>query len=218
MSTRQSSAAADDDAGHPASRGTALGVKPLVGVGTSVVVSTEIDATLVRIATPRDVPALQAFVQGLSTLSRAARFFVPVAELPQMLVEAIESGDRRHHLLVALDGAGAQAQVVALAQYAILDADADTCDIAVVVTDARQRRGLGGRLLLRLIEDARRAGLLLAQGDVLRYNRAMLSLARRTGFEVRRHPDDATLVKIALPLKTNETMAASRTTTALLAA
>ena len=77
MSTRQSSAAADDDAGHPASRGTALGVKPLVGVGTSVVVSTEIDATLVRSATPRDVPALQACFKGFPTKTRAPRSSLP---------------------------------------------------------------------------------------------------------------------------------------------
>jgi acetyltransferase len=69
------------------------------------------------------------------------------------------------------------------------------------VADDRQRRGLGYRLILRLIEDARSAGLRYAEGEVLRHNRAMLALARRAGFEVRRHPGDATLVKIALELQ-----------------
>jgi acetyltransferase len=154
---------------------------------------------MVREATPPDLPALQAFVRNLSVKTRAARFFAPVAELPSMLVQAIQSADPAHHLLIA--GHRETGHIISLAQFALLPQAPGTCDIAVVVADAWQGRGLGRWLLPRLLADARSAGLREATGEVLRYNRAMLALARATGFSLLRHPTDASLVRIVRALE-----------------
>ena len=170
----------------------------------------------IREAVPTDLPALQAFLRSLSVTARASRFFAPVAELPPMLALALETGDPLHHFLVAqapADGdlvpgrAGAADSIVALAQYARNPQARQVCDVAVVVADAWQGRGLGRRLMLHLLGDARRQGLSLAVGEVLRHNRAMLGLARCTGFSLHRHPEDATLMSISRSLRSEAVVA-----------
>ncbi|NLD56441.1 MAG: GNAT family N-acetyltransferase [Burkholderiaceae bacterium] len=151
-----------------------------------------------RAANPADLPALESFVRGLSTLARAQRFFAPVSSLPSMLADALRRDDPLHRFVVVDTPAG---DIVAFAEYAV-DPDArDTCSVAIAVGDAWQRRGLGLALLRQVIVDAERRGLATAVGEVLRYNRAMLALARRLGFEVRAYPGDATLVRIIRPLR-----------------
>ena len=166
-------------------------------------------AVAVRYAVPGDLPALRTFVRGLSVATRASRFFAPVADLPEMLAEALTHRDPLHRFLVAEAGghddtAGtvpAGRRIVALAQ-AVRDREAArVCDIAVVVSDGWQRRGLGRTLLRRLLDDQRREDVDAAVGEVLRHNRAMIGLARQEGFELRRHPDDATVVRIVRDLR-----------------
>ena len=174
-----------------------------------------VDATplAIRAAGPADVPALQAFVRSLSVTSRAQRFFVPVAELPPMLAEALRTRDPRHRFIVAEAVAGNNAPdvrtrdaatgnhpLVAMAQYARDALATAVCDIALVVADEWQGHGVGRTLLQRLLMDARRDGLAAAAGEVLRHNRPMLALARGAGFSLQRHPDDATLVRISRSL------------------
>ncbi len=170
-------------------------------------------ALTVRAAGPADVAALRGFVRGLSPLTRARRFFVPVPDLPQMLVDALSSSDPQHRFLLAeidddsrpsddtagcipLRGRG----VVGLAQYARSAQALQVCDIALVVADGWQKHGIGRTLLQRLLAEARSQGIALAVGDVLRQNRPMLGLARQAGFSVQADPEDARIVRIARTL------------------
>lgn len=165
----------------------------------------------IREAGPEDLPALQAFVRELSTTAQALRFFVPVAQLPTMLSEALLNRDPLHcfHVAEADDSANRGSSIVALGQFARESHAALGCHIAVVVADGWQRRGLGRRLLLHLFAEASRQGLDAVVGDVLRYNRGMIALARQLGFSVQRHPDDATLVRIVRSLNATPVTAAA---------
>jgi GNAT superfamily N-acetyltransferase len=183
----------------------------------------------VRRASAADLPALRDFIAGLSVAARASRFFVPLTELPAPLTTALERRDPLHHFLVARTSIGCSARVggykvvdgktvvsghaivdahmdpaegpiVALAQYARQPPPVPICEVALVVADACQRSGLGRRLMLRLLDDAAQEGLESATGEVLRHNRAMLSLARSTGFTLQSHPEDPTLVQIVRPV------------------
>jgi GNAT superfamily N-acetyltransferase len=68
-----------------------------------------------------------------------------------------------------------------------------------VIADSWQGRGIGSRLLAKLIEVARRRGLKRLYGDVLAMNRPMLELVRKLGFTLERH-EDPTLTRASLPL------------------
>jgi GNAT superfamily N-acetyltransferase len=67
--------------------------------------------------------------------------------------------------------------------------DSGHAEIALVVADAWQGRGLGGRLLAVLLEHARQAGLSRLEGVTRTGNDAMRGLATKLGFGLRRDAD-----------------------------
>jgi acetyltransferase len=150
----------------------------------------------IRPVEPGDREPLQQFVRSLAPESRRTRFFSPIRELPDAMLDTLtHPSPARESVLVAADDSAPRPRILALAQYTAASPGAD-CEVAVVVADAVQGQGLGARMMERLVEIARRAGFRRAVGDVLQGNRAMLTLARRTGFEVLRHPGDAQLARI----------------------
>ena len=90
-------------------------------------------------------------------------------------------------------------QFVGVARY-VVDASESSADVAIVLADAWQRKGLGRRLLETLLEHAASAGITEATGVVLSTNAAMLRLARSMAFAVRPEPGDATVRRISRPL------------------
>lgn len=76
----------------------------------------------------------------------------------------------------------------------------DAAEFAIVVADAWQGRGIGTRLLDKLIDIARRRGLRQLHGDILGTNLPMLELVRKHRFQLRRHEDDSTLTRAVLSL------------------
>jgi acetyltransferase len=141
-----------------------------------------------RPAEPADLEALQDFVAALSVATRVQRFFIPLRGLPAALATALVQRDPSHRFVVA-EHAGAP---IALGQLAIV-ADGARAEIALVVADGWQRRGVGTGLLACLHSEAKRRGLRELVIETLAGNRGMLALARRAGFELRAHPDDAGL-------------------------
>jgi len=70
----------------------------------------------------------------------------------------------------------------------------------VVVADAWQRRGVARVLMRGLIVCAKRRGLELLAGTVLRANEPMQAFVRSLGFSIADDPDDATQVVATLAL------------------
>ena len=91
-------------------------------------------------------------------------------------------------------------QFVGVGRY-VVDAATLSADVALVLADAWQGRGLGCRLLATLLEHAQTAGVREAVGVVLATNKAMLRLARSMGFAVTAEPGDATVVRIRRDLR-----------------
>ena len=76
-----------------------------------------------------------------------------------------------------------------------------TWTFALVVLDAWQRRGVGRRLMIALMEALQeRAGATL-NGDVLASNRNMLDFVARLGFDIRAHPDQPLLRRVTRKLR-----------------
>ena len=89
--------------------------------------------------------------------------------------------------------------LLGVARY-VRDRDSDNAEFAIVIADAWQGRGIGHRLLAKLIEAARRRGVKLLYGEILATNRPMLELARKLGFDLGRH-DDPTITRALLDLR-----------------
>ena len=151
---------------------------------------------LVRVRPVRsaDGEAIQAFVRALSTTSRRLRFFGSLRELTPAMLERLTTGGGGR-AFVALFNDDGEDHVVAIAEFAGHD-EGEKCDVALVVADDWQGLGLGSLLMEMLVDTAREAGFRRAEADVLRGNESMLSLARASGFDVRRSPIDATMLRI----------------------
>jgi acetyltransferase len=74
-------------------------------------------------------------------------------------------------------------------------------EFAIVVSDAWQHRGVGARLLDKLLEVAQRAGIVRVIGYTFATNEAMKGLARKSGFTVRSDPEDASLSILEIDLR-----------------
>lgn len=119
---------------------------------------------------PGDGDALRRFFSRLSRESLYRRFLSPVQRAEETQL------DRVLHGAAVVGVAGGE--IVGVANYTPLAASG-AAEIAVVVEDAWQGRGIGTRLLRALAERAREAGihqfLVVAHGD----NRRALALIRR---------------------------------------
>jgi acetyltransferase len=88
---------------------------------------------------------------------------------------------------------------IGVARY-VTNPDAQTCEFAIVVANAWLGKGLGRRMLERLIAVARSRGLKTMVGQVLAVNQSMLALCGKLGFEISDHPEDGALKRVALAL------------------
>ncbi len=86
-----------------------------------------------------------------------------------------------------------------------LEPQSQRCEIALSVTDAWQRKGLGTLLLSHMECRAMLLGARYLVGDVLRTNDAMRGLARKAGFAIRGPFKDARLIEIVKDLSSPPT-------------
>lgn len=156
---------------------------------------------------PEDAEMEQEFVRNLSHGSRYFRFMNTVRELtPAMLVRFTQIDYDREMAFVAVREEGEREIEIGVARY-ITSPDARTCEFAIVVADAWQGKGLGRRMLERLVEVARWRGLRTMVGHVLGGNQAMLGLCKKLGFEISDHPEDAAVKRATLNLAAHRSVA-----------
>jgi acetyltransferase len=130
-------------------------------------------------------------------MSRYRRFHGGVSELSPELLKRLTTIDRRHEIaLIATTSSFGREVGVGEARYSNEDADPDSREFAIVVADAWQGRGLGSKLLQRLISHAQSRNVRRLYGNVLAENASMLGLAREQGFALRHHPRDSHLVRV----------------------
>ncbi|MDT3678040.1 MAG: GNAT family N-acetyltransferase [Burkholderiaceae bacterium] len=155
----------------------------------------------VRPLGPHDVEREAAFLRDLSDDARYQRFMAVASEISIAKLRSLTEVDQARDLaLAATVPRGDDEEIVGVARYGV-DATGAGCEFAIVIADAWRRSGLAGILMHRLVDTARRRGLVTMEGFVLRTNRAMLDVARRLGFESRRDGQDGDTVRIVLSLK-----------------
>ena len=135
------------------------------------------------------------------------RFHVPYPDVPERTLALMLGVD--HHdkeSLVAV----AEGEIVGHAMYARLG-DGGEAEMAIIVEDAWQSKGLGKSLLSELAQRARLRGIETFTGEVLGENRRMLGLAA-TMFAGTRYAIRDGVYHVRMPLgKPNSAAYAART-------
>lgn len=108
---------------------------------------------------PRDAPLLIDLFHKLSPRSIYMRFLSPLRQLPEGWARRLATVDYvRDFALVGVIEEGPGEAIVAVGRYAS-DPEKDRAELAVVVRDDWQGRGLGRLVLARVIEIARENGI-----------------------------------------------------------
>ena len=142
-----------------------------------------------------------AFVSGLSPETRHNRLLGGTIRVTREYIDRLTTVDfsRDMALAAALMLEGREV-LIGVARY-VLEPDGRACEFALVIADAWQGRGIGRRLMEKLIVVARSRGLARMYGDVLSTNLHMLDFCRKLGFALGRHPDDPTVTRVTLALR-----------------
>ena len=144
----------------------------------------------VRPIRPEDAPRLVAAYDRLSAHSAYQRFFSAMRRLPPNWARFLATVDYRRRLaLIAERPSGAEMELLGVARYEASHDDAP--EVALVILDAWQNRGLGTALFQALLEAAEARGIRKFRAWVLADNMRMLDLIQRYGDVVERRRDGA---------------------------
>ena len=146
------------------------------------------DGSRIRVRPIRgdDAPRLIALYDRLSRDSRYQRFFSAMRRLPPDWARMLATVDYRARLaIVAEDVAASSGDVIAVARYEPSDRR-DVVEVAFVVEDAWQNRGLGTVMFTDVLRAAIARGHRRFCAYVLADNRRMLDMIARFGAVERR--------------------------------
>ncbi|MFC7545508.1 GNAT family N-acetyltransferase [Plantactinospora sp. GCM10030261] len=149
---------------------------------------------------PADAPAIVAMHSRFSERTRYLRYFSPYPRIPERdLARFVTVDHRDREAFVVVSGE----QILAVGRYERLGPDAPDAEVAFVVEDAHQGRGIGSVLLEHLAEAARQEGIGTFVAEVLPVNGAMLRVFAEFGYQVRRQYADG-VVHLTFPIAPTE--------------
>ena len=125
---------------------------------------------------PEDEPELSALYARLSPETAYQRFFTVMARLPPSWAHTFANVDYERRM--AIVAVSADNRLIAVARYD-LDAASHEAEIAIVVQDQWQGKGLGTILLAELLGYAEARGIRRFRACVLTENRRMLDMLGR---------------------------------------
>ena len=128
----------------------------------------------VRTAGPEDGERVRRFFDRLSPETVYRRFFTLFPSPPRQLLNYLAGAETEdHESLAALDGD----EIVALASWDRRVPAGDEAELAILVEDAWQHRGLGRALMKMLTAEAARHGVTVLTASVLSDNQPARRLA-----------------------------------------
>jgi acyl-CoA hydrolase/GNAT superfamily N-acetyltransferase len=133
---------------------------------------------------PTDEAMERDFFYSLSDETVYYRFFNIVKALPHEKIQPFVNIDYREEMaLVGLLGEPGDEEIVAIGRFKIDPSD-NLAEIAFVVRDDWQNRGVGTHLMSKLFEIAREKGVDGFKADVLAENKKMLHVFHKCGYPV----------------------------------
>ena len=155
---------------------------------------------VIHLARPEDAEGVADMHARSSEATRYQRYFTPHTDWREDQLRRV-AGGHRGATLVAVNWRG---DIVGLGNvFPDRPDETSTAEIAVIVEDAWQGRGLGGRLLQHLVDLARRQGFDEVLALVLASNTGMVRLLERLDLDWTRGTDPdlgASIVRLTAPL------------------
>lgn len=133
---------------------------------------------------PTDEPALSEMLYSLSRESIRTRYFTHTMTFPHKDVQQLTNIDYRQDIsIVGTVPSVSGEQIVAIAQY-FLDPKTQAAEVAFIVQDEWQQKGMGTFLLDYVTKIAKQRGVKRFYAKVLPTNKAMLSIFYNSGYKV----------------------------------
>lgn len=151
---------------------------------------------LIRPIEAGDAQELRAGFEQLDVGSRYQRFLAPVAYLTQRQLDYLTHVDHTsHEALVAVDATTGRG--IGIARFVRDQRDPERADIAIVVADRWQNRGVGALLADRLAARAHKLGVKSFTARMLAGNHAARRLVGRVGQDIREREDGGAIILAA---------------------
>jgi GNAT superfamily N-acetyltransferase len=128
----------------------------------------------VRAIRPADHDAALEFLRGLSAETMYRRFFSMPKVDDRLLDMVAHPSECCSEALVALEGD----EIVGLASFDRLESDPGAADVAIVISDAWQHRGVGSVLMRKLAGAAKGRGIHRFTATMLADNRPVVAFVR----------------------------------------
>lgn len=149
---------------------------------------------------PEDAAAIVAMHSRFSDRTRYLRYFSPYPRIPERDLQrfvTVDHHDREAFVVVSGD------RIVAVGRYDRLGPGAADAEVAFVVEDAHQGRGVGSVLLEHLAAAAREEGVVRFVAEVLPVNAPMLRVFADAGYQIQRQYADG-VVHLTFPIAPTE--------------
>lgn len=147
-----------------------------------------------------DGPLERAFIEGLSPQSRRFRFLGTFLTPSDALLKRLTNPDPDSEaVFIALTSPSPEAREIGAARFCI-QPDGGGAEVAVIVDDHWQGKGLATILMQHLIQTAQERGVHRLYSVDAGNNQTMRDFAAHLGFSRRLDPDDATQVIYSLDI------------------
>jgi acyl-CoA synthetase (NDP forming)/GNAT superfamily N-acetyltransferase len=157
---------------------------------------------LLRKATPDDTDQVETFLNGLPKRTLALRFMAGVAKVPRTFVEDLCQWEpRTRACLLAVEGEGER--ILGLGNY--VGGGGTVAEVAFIVADEDQGRGIATLILEKLGGLAAGAGYVGFEAEVLFENKKMTHVFRDSGFETEQAFEGGT-IHVRFPLTAPEAL------------
>ncbi len=153
---------------------------------------------LLRPMKPEDESLVAEFLSNCSEDTVYFRYFKLIKKWTHEMLIRFTQNDYDRELGLMAIGLPPGPEVMMGVSRMVMAADRSTAEFAVIVADPWQGKGLGEKLIERVIEIARDNGVKMLSGDVLATNLPMLGLMKKTGFSIKAFDDGVRRVEMSL--------------------
>jgi acyl-CoA synthetase (NDP forming)/RimJ/RimL family protein N-acetyltransferase len=153
-----------------------------------------------RPISPDDAEAIVALHSRLSERTRYLRYFSSYPRIPPRDLERFINVDHHDRVAIVVE---LGADLIAVGRYERLGPGSPEAEVAFVVEDVHQGRGIASVLIEHLVAAAQEEGIARFVADVLPVNQAMLRVFADAGFRVERKFSDG-VVHLWFPIAPTE--------------